>query len=60
MNYQYLFLEPFLADGFLSPEEREQIKTYEARLFDDFGHLVPSAMPHFIPPVHGERVGKAA
>ena len=59
-DYQYMFLEPFLDDGVLSPEEREQIKSYEARLFDDFGHLVPSAMPHFIPPVHGERVGKAA
>jgi glyoxylase-like metal-dependent hydrolase (beta-lactamase superfamily II) len=59
-DYQYLFLEPFLADGALSPEERKQIKTYEALLFDDLGHLVPSAMPHFIPPVHGERVGKAA
>ena len=59
-SYQYQLLEPFLANGVLSPEEREQIKTYEARLFDGFGHLVPSAMPNFIPPVHGERVGKAA
>jgi len=57
-DYQYLFLGPFLGDGVLSPEEREQIKTYEARLFDDFGHLMPSAMPHFISSVRGERVGK--
>jgi len=59
-DYQYLLLEPFLADGVLSPEEREQIKAYEALLFDDAGHLVPGAMPHFIPAAHGERVGKAA
>jgi N-acyl homoserine lactone hydrolase len=59
-SYQHQLLEPFLADGVLSFEEREQIKTYEARLIDDFGHLVLSAMPQFIPPVHGERVGKAA
>jgi len=58
--YQDLFLEPFLADGVLSLEEREQIKTYEARLFDDSGHLVPGAMPNFIPPAQGERAGKAA
>ena len=59
-DYQYLFLEPFLADGSLTPEERGQIKAYEARLFDDSGHLVPGAMPRFIPPVQGERAGKAA
>jgi len=59
-DYQYLLLEPFLADGALSPEEREEIRTYEARLFDNYRHLVPSAMPHYLPPVHGERVGKAA
>jgi glyoxylase-like metal-dependent hydrolase (beta-lactamase superfamily II) len=59
-DYQYQLLQPFLADGVLSPDEREQIKTYESRLFDDFGHLVPSAMPHFIPAAHGERLGKAA
>lgn len=53
------FLEPFFTDGILSPEEREQIKTYEARLIDDFGHLVPSAMPNFIRPVNSKRVGKA-
>jgi N-acyl homoserine lactone hydrolase len=58
-DYQYLFLEPFMADGVFSPEEREQIKTYEARLFDNAGHLMPSAVPRFIPPAHGERVGKA-
>jgi len=59
-DYQYLFLEPFLADGVLSLEEREQIKAYETRLFRDRGHLVPGAMPHFVPPVLGERAGKAA
>ena len=59
-DYQYQLMEPFFADGVLSPEERVQIKAYEARLFDEFGHLMPSAMPHFIPPAHGDRVGKAA
>jgi N-acyl homoserine lactone hydrolase len=59
-DYQSKLLEPFLADGVLSLGEREQIKSYEARLFDDRGHLVPSAMPHFVPPVQGEQAGKAA
>jgi hypothetical protein len=59
-DYQNLFHERFFADGTLSPEEREQMKTYEARLFDASGHLMPNAMPHFIPLAQGEQVGKAA
>jgi N-acyl homoserine lactone hydrolase len=59
-DYQYRLLEPFLADGVLSLEEREQIKAYEARLFDDSGNLVPGALPKFMPPAEGERVGKVA
>jgi hypothetical protein len=59
-DYQRLFLEPSLAQGALSAEAREQIKTYEAGLFDSFGHLKPGAMPHFIPPENSERIGKAA
>ncbi len=58
-DYQHQFLEPCLADGILSAEERQRIKTYEEKLFDDLGHLMPGAMPHFIPPAYGQRVGKA-
>ncbi len=55
--YQFQYLEPFLADGVLSPEERQAIKTYEARMFDEVGHLVPSALPHFLTPLDKGRVG---
>jgi hypothetical protein len=55
---KYCSNSPFFTDGVFSPEEREQIKAYEARLFDDSGHLLPGAMPRFIPPGPGERVGK--
>ncbi|HMK65066.1 MAG TPA: N-acyl homoserine lactonase family protein [Thermodesulfobacteriota bacterium] len=59
-EYQHRLLEPFLADGVLSPDEREQIRNYKASLFDENGHLVPSAMPHFIPPAPGGKAGQAA
>jgi hypothetical protein len=36
------------------------MEAYEARIFDASGHLTPNAMPRYIPPVQGERVGKAA
>ena len=59
-DYQYQHLEPFLADGEISPEEMTRIKTYEANLFDVSGRLQPGSMPHFIPPAQGEQAGKAA
>ena len=59
-DYQYELLEPFLADGVLSSEELARIKAYEARLFDERSHLLPGAMPKFIPPAEGERTGKVA
>jgi len=49
-DYQYCLLEPFLVNGVSSMERRKEIKAYEARLFDSSGHLMPGAMPHFIPP----------
>ncbi|HXY55355.1 MAG TPA: hypothetical protein VEM40_11865 [Nitrospirota bacterium] len=47
----------FLAGGSVlcTPGERVQIKVYEASLLDGSGRLVPSAMPHFIPPVQDGR-----
>jgi len=59
-EYQFRLLEPFLADGVLSPGERQKIKTYVARLFDNSCNLMPGMLPHFIPPVPSERVGKVA
>ena len=59
-DYQFRFLEPDLSKGGFTHEERQEIKKYEEQLFDESGRLRSSAMPHFIPPAHGERVGKAA
>lgn len=56
-DYIRKLLGPFLADGGLSLEEQQAIKTYETSLFDEGGHLVPSALPHFLPPLDRGRVG---
>jgi hypothetical protein len=45
-------LVPALADGLLSPEERQAIRAYEQRVFDVDGHLRPSALP--LHPVYEE------
>ena len=56
-DYMRKLLEPFLADGDLSPGERQAIKTYEARLFEKGYSLTKSALPHFLPPQNKGRVG---
>jgi glyoxylase-like metal-dependent hydrolase (beta-lactamase superfamily II) len=46
--YQLELLEPFLADGGLSAEERQAIRRYESALFDDRDDLRPAAFPRFV------------
>jgi hypothetical protein len=54
-QYSQRFLEPFLADGELSIDEREAIRAYEERTFTTPWKLAPDALPHFLPP--GDRQG---
>jgi hypothetical protein len=58
--YQFRYSDPFLADGELCDEERQKIKAYEARLFDEDWRLVPGALPHFVSPPENGRVGAVA
>jgi hypothetical protein len=58
--YQFQYIDPFLADGELSDEERRKIKACEACLFDEDWHLVPGALPHFVSPPENGRVGAVA
>ncbi|HMK53358.1 MAG TPA: N-acyl homoserine lactonase family protein [Methanobacteriaceae archaeon] len=57
-DYQFKYLDTFLSNGTLSPEELEKIKTYEKSIFDSELHLRPDAFPKFIPPEKGEDLGK--
>lgn len=56
-RYLREYLDPFLADGVLSPEERQAIRDYEARLFEPGWRLALSALPRFLPPADGGNVG---
>jgi glyoxylase-like metal-dependent hydrolase (beta-lactamase superfamily II) len=58
--YGQRYLDPFLADGDLSADERRALKAYEARLFDAEFRLVPGALPRFVPPAEGTRLGRVA
>jgi N-acyl homoserine lactone hydrolase len=49
-DYSSRFLEPFLADGGLSVDEREAIRAYEQRLFTREWELAAEALPRFAPP----------
>jgi len=51
-DYTYKLVQPFLADGVLSPDEREQLRAYQNALFNNQGRLKPDAQPRF------ERVGQ--
>ena len=46
-DYTYKLVQPFLADGRLSPQERAQLRAYQAQLFDAEGRLRPEAQPRF-------------
>jgi glyoxylase-like metal-dependent hydrolase (beta-lactamase superfamily II) len=50
--YQFQYIDPFLPD-----EERQEIKAYEARVFDEAWRLVPGALPHFVAPPENGHVG---
>lgn len=56
--YTYELVHPFLADGVLTRDERQALRDYQERLFDDSGRLVAAARPQFerIDPTFG-RVG---
>ncbi|QBD77355.1 N-acyl homoserine lactonase family protein [Ktedonosporobacter rubrisoli] len=55
--YLSRYLEPGLSAGDLSLKARQAIKAYEARMFEQGYHLVPDALPHFLPPADEGRVG---
>ena len=57
-RYASAFLEPFLADGGLSVDEREAIHAYEQRLFTSEWELAPDALPGFAPPSDRQPVGR--
>jgi len=57
-DYQFEYIDKFLSDGVLSPEELEEIKAYEKSIFDSDLHLRPEAVPKFVLPSKGEDVGK--
>ncbi len=48
-DYQFDLIEPSLADGGFSPEERREIEDYEAGVFGDDWSLLPGNTPHFVP-----------
>jgi glyoxylase-like metal-dependent hydrolase (beta-lactamase superfamily II) len=57
-GYQFDLIEPFLADGSLSPGERREIKAYEAGVFTGDWRLHPGNTPRFVPPEGEEDTGK--
>jgi N-acyl homoserine lactone hydrolase len=56
-RYSSAFLEPFLADGGLSVDERDAVRAYERRLFTREWELAPEALPRFAPPSDRQPVG---
>jgi hypothetical protein len=46
-DYTSKLVQPFLADGVLSPEERAQLRAYQEQLFDAEGRLKLEAQPRF-------------
>lgn len=59
-DYYERYLEPFLADGHLSPDERRRIAAYEQQLFLPGWRLAATALPRFLPPAANEQVGAVA
>jgi len=56
-EYQWKYLTPFLAKGWLSEDERRALSGYEASLFEGDLRLRPDAMPQFAPDRNGGPVG---
>jgi glyoxylase-like metal-dependent hydrolase (beta-lactamase superfamily II) len=57
-DYQSDLIEPFLADGDLSTEERREIGAYESGVFTGGWRLRPSNEPSFVPPGGEGRTGE--
>lgn len=58
-GYQSEVVEPSLADGALSAEERREFAAYERHVFTAaWWGLRPGNAPHFVPPQGGEGAGK--
>jgi hypothetical protein len=57
-DYQSDLIEPFLADGDLSAEERREIGAYESGVFTGGWRLRPSNEPSFVPPGGEGRTGE--
>lgn len=55
--YQFEHLEPGLAKGYLTPEERADIRQYESGVFTPEGRLRPKRMPQYIPGGPPEHIG---
>ena len=56
-EYQWKYLTPCLAKGWLSDDERRAIAEYEANLFDAEWRLRRDALPRFRPGAEGHAVG---
>jgi N-acyl homoserine lactone hydrolase len=56
--YQFELLEPFMADGELSAEERQAIRRHEIALFDAGDNLLPDGFPRFVPGTGPGKVGR--
>ncbi|MGH3090454.1 MAG: MBL fold metallo-hydrolase, partial [Rubrobacteraceae bacterium] len=59
-DYQFDLIEPSLADGGLSAEERREIEAYEADVFTDDWGLRPGNSPRFVPAEGEESTGRVA
>jgi glyoxylase-like metal-dependent hydrolase (beta-lactamase superfamily II) len=55
--YQFEYLEPMLAKGYLTPEDRDKIKIYVSDIFDGGWRLKASHRPAYIPGANKERIG---
>jgi glyoxylase-like metal-dependent hydrolase (beta-lactamase superfamily II) len=56
-DYQFDYLQPFLADGVLDAAERAALRAYEAGVFAAPGQLRPDHLPRYQAPLHGGLVG---
>jgi glyoxylase-like metal-dependent hydrolase (beta-lactamase superfamily II) len=56
-RYASSHLEPFLANGHLTPAELKAISTYEQRVFETHWELNGNALPEFVPPPDGGSLG---
>jgi N-acyl homoserine lactone hydrolase len=56
-DYQWKYLVPPLAKGWLTEEEQRSLADYESKLFDTNWTLRPEHLPRFIPGGNGKAVG---